>query len=95
MCDIFQCMFHWYRQIYSSRVSVYDAQTRLWHHGLYNKVALTICQTVDGRILVGTYGNGVYQVHADGTSMLAYSVETGMLKSDYVFSLFTDSDGNI
>lgn len=76
-------------------VSVYDAQTRLWHHGLYNKVALTICQTVDGRILVGTYGNGVYQVHADGTSMLAYSVETGMLKSDYVFSLFTDSDGNI
>ena len=76
-------------------VSVYDAQTRLWHHGLYNKVALTICQTVDGRILVGTYGNGVYQVHADGTSMPAYSVETGMLKSDYVFSLFTDSDGNI
>lgn len=50
-------------------------------------MALTICQTVDGRILVGTYGNGVYQVHADGTSMLAYSVETGMLKSDYVFSL--------
>ena len=45
-------------------------------------MALTICQTVDGRILVGTYGNGVYQVHADGTSMLAYSVETGMLKSD-------------
>ena len=76
-------------------VSVYDAQTRLWHHGLYNKVALTICQTVDGRILVGTYGNGVYQVHADGTSMPAYSVETEMLKSDYVFSLFTDSDGNI
>ena len=62
---------------------------------LYNKVALTICQTVDGRILVGTYGNGVYQVHADGTSMPAYSVETEMLKSDYVFSLFTDSDGNI
>lgn len=50
-------------------------------------MALTICQTVDGRILVGTYGNGVYQVHADGTSMPAYSVETGMLKSDYVFSL--------
>ena len=76
-------------------VSVYDAQTRLWHHGLYNKVALTICQTVDGRILVGTYGNGVYQVNADGTSMPAYSVNTGMLKSDYVFSLIADSDGNI
>ena len=28
-------------------VSVYDLQTHSWHHGLYNKVALTICQTVD------------------------------------------------
>lgn len=76
-------------------VSVYDSQTHSWHHGLYNKVALTICQTVDGRILVGTYGNGVYQVNSDGTSMPAYSVSNGKLKSDYVFSLFTDSEGNL
>ena len=74
-------------------VSVYDSQTYSWHHGLYNKVALTICQTVDGKILVGTYGNGVYQVNSDGTSMPAYSVSNGKLKSDYVFSLFTDSEG--
>ena len=76
-------------------VSVYDPQTYSWHHGLYNKVALTICQTVDGRVLVGTYGNGVYQVNSDGTSMPAYSVSNGKLKSDYVFSLFTDSEGNL
>ena len=76
-------------------VSVYDAQTHFWHHGLYNKVSLTICQTVDGRILVGTYGNGVYQVNSDGTSMPAYSVRNGKLKSDYVFSLLTDSEGNL
>ena len=76
-------------------VSVYDSQTYSWHHGLYNKVALTICQTVDGRVLVGTYGNGVYQVNSDGTSMPAYSVSNGKLKSDYVFSLFTDSEGNL
>ena len=74
-------------------VSVYDPQTYSWHHGLYNKVALTICQTVNGRVLVGTYGNGVYQVNSDGTSMPAYSVSNGKLKSDYVFSLFTDSEG--
>lgn len=72
-------------------VSVYDTQTHFWHHGLYNKVSLTICQTVDGRILVGTYGNGVYH----GTSMPAYSVRNGKLKSDYVFSLLTDSEGNL
>ena len=76
-------------------VSVYDSQTYSWHHGLYNKVALTICQTVDGKILVGTYGNGVYQVNSDGTSMPAYSVRNGKLKSDYVFSLFVDSEGNL
>ena len=76
-------------------VSIYDSQTHFWHHGLYNKVALTICQTVDGRILVGTYGNGVYQVNSDGTSMPAYSVRNGKLKSDYVFSLLTDSEGNL
>ena len=76
-------------------VSIYDSQTHFWHHGLYNKVALTICQTVDGKILVGTYGNGVYQVNSDGTSMPAYSVRNGKLKSDYVFSLFVDSEGNL
>ena len=76
-------------------VSIYDLQTHSWHHGLYNKVALTICQTVDGRILVGTYGNGVYQVNSDGTSMPAYSVRDGKLKSDYVFCLFADSEGNL
>ena len=76
-------------------VSVYDSQTYSWHHGLYNKVALTICQTVDGRVLVGTYGNGVYQVNSDGTSMPAYSVSNGKLKSDYVFSLLSDSEGNL
>lgn len=76
-------------------VSIYDSQTHSWHHGLYNKVALTICQTIDGRILVGTYGNGVYQVNSDGTSMPAYSVRNGKLKSDYVFCLFADSEGNL
>ncbi len=76
-------------------VSIYDEQTHLWHHGLYDKVALTLCQTHDGRILVGTYGNGVYQMHADGSSSIAYSVANGMLKTDYVYSLFDDSDGGL
>ena len=76
-------------------VSVYDGKNNLWHHGLYGKVALTICQTANGRILVGTYGNGVYQVNSDGSSSLAYSVSKGNLKSDYVFCIFADSDDNL
>ena len=93
--DVFQSRDRkiWYAT--DKGVSIYDSQTHFWHHGLYNKVALTICQTVDGRILVGTYGNGVYQVNSDGTSMPAYSVRNGKLKSDYVFSLFADSEGNL
>lgn len=76
-------------------VSIYDAQTHLWHHSLYNKVALTLCQTADGKVLVGTYGDGIFQVHADGSSSRAYSVSNGKLKTDYVYSIFKDSEGGL
>ena len=58
-------------------VSIYDEQTQQWHHALYNKVVLTLCQTADGKVLAGTYGDGVFQVHADGSSSRAYSVSNG------------------
>ena len=76
-------------------VSIYDEQTHLWHHSLYNKVALTLCQTADGKVLVGTYGDGIFQVHADGSSRRAYSVSNGKLKTDYVYSIFKDSEGGL
>ena len=76
-------------------VSIYDEQTHLWRHSLYNKVALTLCQTADGKVLVGTYGDGIFQVHADGSSSRAYSVPNGKLKTDYVYSIFKDSEGGL
>ena len=76
-------------------VSIYDEQTHLWHHSLYNKVALTLCQTADGKVLVGTYGDGIFQVHADGSSSRAYSMSNGKLKTDYVYSIFKDSEGGL
>ena len=76
-------------------VSIYDEQTHLWHHSLYNKVALTLCQTADGKVLVGTYGDGIFQVHANGSSSRAYSVSNGKLKTDYVYSIFKDSEGGL
>lgn len=76
-------------------VSVYDETVHLWHHTLYNKVALTLCQTKDGKILVGTYGNGVYEVHADGSAVPVYSLVNGKLKTDYVYSLYSDSEGGL
>ena len=76
-------------------VSVYDGVTHLWHHSLYNKVALAINQTLDGRILVGTYGHGVYEVHADGSAVSVYSSANGILKTDYVYSLLPDREGRL
>ena len=76
-------------------VSIYDEQTQQWHHALYNKVVLTLCQTADGKVLAGTYGDGIFQVHADGSSSRAYSVSNGKLKTDYVYSIFKDSEGGL
>ena len=76
-------------------VSVYDEHTHLWHHGLLGKVALTVCQTKDGKVLVGTYGNGVYEMDGNGNASQVYSLAKGSLKTDYVYSLFTDSDGDL
>lgn len=76
-------------------VSIYGEQTQQWHHALYNKVVLTLCQTADGKVLAGTYGDGIFQVHADGSSSRAYSVSNGKLKTDYVYSIFKDSEGGL
>ena len=76
-------------------VSIYDESTHQWHHTLFNKVALTLCQTADGKVLVGTYGDGIYEIHADGSSSRAYSVSNGKLKTDYVYSIFKDSEGGL
>lgn len=74
-------------------VSIYDERTKLWTHALRNKVVLSLCQTADGNVLVGTYGDGVYKVKADGSSESVYTVANGKLKTDYVYSVFRDSGG--
>ena len=76
-------------------VSVYDERTHRWIHGLYNKVVLTICQTKTGQILAGTYGDGVYEMSADGSARQVYSLENGKLKTNYVYSLFVDSSARL
>lgn len=76
-------------------VSIYNEQTHQWHHTLLDKVVLTLCQTADGKVLVGTYGDGIYEILADGSSRRAYSVSNGKLKTDYVYSIFKDSEGGL
>lgn len=76
-------------------VSVYNKSTHKWMHTLYNKVALTLCRGADGKVLVGTYGNGVYSVSESGNTKQIYSTVNGVLKTDYVYSLLTDSEGDL
>ena len=76
-------------------VSIYDEATQQWHHGLYGKVALALCQLPDDRILVGTYGHGVYQINSDGSAIQLYSLANGIIKTDYVYSLLADSEGGL
>lgn len=71
-------------------VSIYDTHRHLWHHCLSNKVAITLCQSPDGGVLVGTYGDGVFAVNAQGGSRPMYNVENGKLQTDYVYSLWVD-----
>lgn len=76
-------------------VSLYNKSTHKWLHTLYDKVALTLCRGAGDKVLVGTYGNGVYSVAENGTSRQVYSTLNGTLKTDYVYSLLTDRDGDL
>ena len=76
-------------------ISLYNKSTHKWLHTLYDKVALTLCRGADGKVLVGTYGNGVYSVAENGSARQIYSTLNGILKTDYVYSLLTDRDGDL
>ena len=76
-------------------VSIYDGHNgRGWTHALYNKVVLSLTE-FHGRMLASTYGDGVFSVGADGNSTLEYSMEKGNLKTNYVYSLLTDHNGDL
>ena len=76
-------------------VSIYDPASRHWQHGLANKVVLTMCQTKDGSVLAGTYGEGVFRVNADGSAQPLYSAGNGTLEDNYVFALLSDQEGGL
>ncbi len=76
-------------------VSILDPRTRQWRHALPERVCLTLNQLTGGEVLVGTYGNGIYALRADGQSRAVYKDGKGRIGSDYVFSLLTDNGGGL
>ncbi|MBP7767465.1 MAG: response regulator [Prevotella sp.] len=76
-------------------VSICNGKDRRWRHTLSDKVALSLCVDRKGRVLVGTYGDGVFAVSSEGTATQAYSVANGVLRNNDVYSLYTDNDGDL
>lgn len=76
-------------------VSICNGKDRRWRHTLFDKVALSLCVDRRGRVLVGTYGDGVFAISPEGTAAQAYSVADGLLRNNDVYSLYTDNDGDL
>ncbi|WP_299089172.1 ATP-binding protein [uncultured Bacteroides sp.] len=76
-------------------VSIYNPTTRHWCHALYDKVVLTLCQGHGNEVLAGTFGNGVFAMNTDGKSRQVYTKDMGILKSNFVFLLKRDADGDL
>ncbi len=75
-------------------ISIYHSRSQSWTHTLYNKVVLSLAD-YGGTMLAATYGDGIFAVSADGSSHLEYASTLGNLKTNYVYSLLTDSHGEL
>lgn len=74
-------------------VSIMRRHTQRVSQALRGHVTLTLCPLPDGKMLAGTYGSGVLEIGPDGTSRPVYTQENHTLKTNYVYSVFADSDG--
>lgn len=76
-------------------ISLYNIATSEWKHFSRGLVVLDMCKKPDGNLLIATYGNGVWEVSADGTPHKAYSKSDGTLEDDHVYRLCYDKVGNL
>ena len=76
-------------------LSIYNPQNKTWIHTMHNKVLLTLTPNGPSSVFVGTYGNGVYQVEANGTAQEAYSIKKGNFNANYVTTVIKDTEGDL
>lgn len=74
-------------------LSIYSPAGQSWQHLLEGAVILSLSRDALGRLLIGTYGRGVYELSPGAGPRPLYSVAEGSLRSDYVYSLHHDRDG--
>lgn len=75
-------------------ISIQDAETHRWRHELKGTVIVNLCKGTDGAMWVTTYGNGIYQLNAEGHVVQHLTKENG-LSTNYVFSIKQDAEGDV
>ena len=76
-------------------VSILNTQTGTWIHCLQGAVVLDFCKQTDNKILVATYGKGVYEIDTNGNSRQLYTARDGLLTDDHVYALCFDRKKNL
>jgi len=76
-------------------ISIWNSQTNHWSHSCQGVVVLHAHRTPDGRILLSTYGKGVYELDAQGHARQLYTVAGGVLRDDHVYATCCDRDGSV
>jgi len=75
-------------------ISFFDHRDGKWKHACRGIVITSFCHTPQGSLLAATYGRGVYEITESSVTQ-RYSAGDGLLKDDFVYSLFYDRAGNL
>lgn len=75
-------------------VSIYEQRNRQWKHICRGFVITDFCPTAQGSLLAATYGHGVIELSKGGAHQ-RYTAGDGVLKDNYVYSLFYDHEGSL
>lgn len=76
-------------------VSILNTASGTWQHACSGTVALSFCKRPDGKVLVSTYGKGIYEIDARGNARQLYTTAGGQLKDNHVYALCYDRSGNL
>ncbi|MCR5473080.1 MAG: helix-turn-helix domain-containing protein [Prevotella sp.] len=76
-------------------ISLLRADTHQWTHTCLGTVVLSLCLTPQATMLASTYGNGVYEISAQGACRQLYSAQGGVLHDDHVYKLYFDREGSL
>lgn len=76
-------------------VSIRNKMSNTWKHVLKETVVISLCKSEDGAVWVGTYGNGVYLLDAEGRVLRHLTKQKGELTTNYIFSVMQDLDGDL